>query len=145
MATIEVTAEIARPVHDVFAYMTDSNNRPKWDTNMVEMKQTSQGPKGVGTTYAGAYRMMGTQRAWTANLTHFEIDRQVGYSISSGSMHVGQQFTLAESAAGTRVTYSADMQMTGFMRLFGPLMKWSVSSQTRANLRRLKAILEGTL
>ncbi len=142
MATVEVSVDIGRPVHDVFAYMTDSNNRPKWDTSMVEMKQTSQGPKGVGTTYAGAYRMMGTQRTWTASLTQFDVDRQVGYSISSGSLHVNQQVNLAESAGGTTVTFAAEMQMGGFMRLFSPLMKWSVSRQTKANLMRLKGILE---
>ena len=51
MVKIEVSAVIDRPVEDVFAFMSNPENDPQWQSDTAETKITSQGPMGVGTTY----------------------------------------------------------------------------------------------
>jgi hypothetical protein len=40
-----------RSPHDVFAFVSDLENAPKWNYALVETRKTSEGPVRVGTTY----------------------------------------------------------------------------------------------
>src|SRR4029453_9581804 len=51
MATFENTVMIRRPIADVFAFLADFENIPKWNYAIVETHKVSQGPIGVGTIY----------------------------------------------------------------------------------------------
>jgi polyketide cyclase/dehydrase/lipid transport protein len=51
VATFENTVLIARPIEDVFAFLSDLENIPKWNYAIVETRKISEGPVGVGTTY----------------------------------------------------------------------------------------------
>jgi len=51
MATFQNTVTIRRPVRDVFAFLADFENIPKWNYAIVKTEKTSPGPVGVGTTY----------------------------------------------------------------------------------------------
>lgn len=43
--------EIDRSAHDVFEFLANFENAPKWNYAIVETRKTSVGPVGVGTTY----------------------------------------------------------------------------------------------
>lgn len=45
------TIEIDRPAHDVFRFLADFQNVPRWNYATVETRKTSPGPVGVGATY----------------------------------------------------------------------------------------------
>jgi uncharacterized protein YndB with AHSA1/START domain len=49
--TFENTVMIARPIEDVFAFLSDLENIPKWNYAIVETRKVSEGPVGVGTVY----------------------------------------------------------------------------------------------
>ena len=51
MATFENTVMIRRPTAEVFAFLADLENTPKWNYAIVETHKVSQGPVGVGTIY----------------------------------------------------------------------------------------------
>ena len=51
MATFENTVMIRRPIEDVFAFLADFENIPKWNYAIVETHKVSEGPIGVGTIY----------------------------------------------------------------------------------------------
>jgi hypothetical protein len=51
VATFENVVMIARPIEDVFAFLSDLENIPKWNYAIVETRKVSKGPVGVGTTY----------------------------------------------------------------------------------------------
>jgi hypothetical protein len=42
---------ISRLIEDVFAFLSDFENVPKWNDAIVETRKVSQGPVGVGTVY----------------------------------------------------------------------------------------------
>ena len=48
MIDLTVETRIARPVHDVFAYATDPDHLPSWQTNTVSARREDDGPYGVG-------------------------------------------------------------------------------------------------
>ena len=51
MATFENTVTIRRPVEEVFAFLADFENVPRWNYAILETRKTSHGPVGIGTTY----------------------------------------------------------------------------------------------
>jgi uncharacterized protein YndB with AHSA1/START domain len=51
MGTFENTVTIRRSVEDVFSFLADLENVPKWNYAIVETRKVSAGPVGVGTIY----------------------------------------------------------------------------------------------
>ena len=47
---------IDRPVEQVFAYVTNVVNDPTWHTDVVEARQASDGPIGVGTVWHARFK-----------------------------------------------------------------------------------------
>ena len=57
---------VARPIREVFEYVTDPRNDPAWHTTVVSVRQTSAGPLGAGTVFTGTYdshRLLSLQAA----------------------------------------------------------------------------------
>jgi polyketide cyclase/dehydrase/lipid transport protein len=51
MASFENTVMIRRPIEEVFAFLSDFENVPKWNYAILETHKVSEGPVGVGTIY----------------------------------------------------------------------------------------------
>ena len=51
MLEFENTIYIDRPIDEVFAYLSDFENIPKWNYFVLEVRQRSENPIGIGTTY----------------------------------------------------------------------------------------------
>jgi hypothetical protein len=47
----ENTIPIDRPIDEVFAFLSDFENIPKWNYYVLEVRQLSESPIGIGTTY----------------------------------------------------------------------------------------------
>ena len=52
MFTAEADVTIHRPLEEVFAFVSTTSEIPKWQHGVVESRQTSEGPLGVGATGA---------------------------------------------------------------------------------------------
>ena len=61
----EGTAVIERPIEEVFAFLADGENDPKFSPRVLEITKTTDGPPGVGTVYASTVKDAGmkTQRS----------------------------------------------------------------------------------
>ena len=46
MPKIEMSIVINRPVEEVFAFLSDFENNPKWQATSVEARKISEGPVG---------------------------------------------------------------------------------------------------
>jgi hypothetical protein len=55
VALHEDSIVVRRPIAQVFAFVANPANDWLWHTPVVEVRQTSLGPVGVGTTFAGIY------------------------------------------------------------------------------------------
>ena len=62
MPEIRGTVEIGRPVEDVFAYLSDPTNNPKWESSAVEMELTTKGPLALGSKGRRVEKYRGWER-----------------------------------------------------------------------------------
>jgi hypothetical protein len=59
MITHELEIRVNRPVEVVFASLTDVTTYPRWQSGLVECRQTSAGPLALGSTGIEVRTVMG--------------------------------------------------------------------------------------
>ena len=136
------TIDINRPAGEVFAYLTDLNNDPKWQETIVEAKYTSEGPVAVGATGVHRAKGMGMTMDCGWELTEYEEPRRLGWKFISGPFSGPDGYTLESTPGGTKLTHAAELQPHGLLRLLTPIMGGGFAKQARHDLRTLKRILE---
>ena len=142
MAKIEAIIMISRPISDVFVYVTDAESWMQWESGLLEVEQTSEGPMDVGTTFRGTNKVMGRRMDWTSEVTEYESSRKWGQKIVSSSMSIVESLTFEPVEGGTRITLFSQFETSGFFRLVDPIMTYIGRKQIESNLDNLKSILE---
>ncbi|HIN06702.1 MAG TPA: hypothetical protein EYM65_10790, partial [Dehalococcoidia bacterium] len=59
MARAESSLVINRPIDAVFAYLADIAKGMEWQSELLEVQQTSDGPVGIGTNLREIRRLLG--------------------------------------------------------------------------------------
>jgi uncharacterized protein YndB with AHSA1/START domain len=143
MITTRVTVEIARPVGEVFAFVTTPANFPRWaGTLVVASRQTSPGPVGVGTTFTQQNHLLGRRFTSALRVVTYEPGRRFEYETTAGPIRFAGHYTFAPVAGGTRFTSVDESTPGGWLRVLQPLLQPIAQRQITRNLTLLKRILE---
>ena len=73
MLEFENAVDVDRPIDEVFAFLSDFENIPKWNYYVIEVRQLSEGPIAIGTTY---HQVRKTDEQ-EFHITEFETNRTV--------------------------------------------------------------------
>ncbi len=144
MPHAENTITIERPIEDVFAYLADGTNNLRWRPGVLSIERTSA-EAGAGATYRQKLRGPGGRTIdGDYQVTAYQPPDLLEFHVTAGPARPAGRFTL--TAAGpthTTVTFTLDLQPTGFMRLMGGMVAKTMQSEVN-ELPRLKADLEKT-
>ena len=141
MAKVEVSVMIDRPVEEVGKFMSDLSNVPKWDTSISEVRQTSAGPLGVGSTCDYKEKMRNT--TVSMRVTEYEPNRRLSFEHTSGPFKGSTlTYSLEIIEEKTRVTRTDDLKLSGFYKLLGPLVARRMKRGIAAGFGNLKRLLE---
>ncbi|MGB3716146.1 MAG: SRPBCC family protein [Candidatus Promineifilaceae bacterium] len=113
MVKVEVSVVINRPVGEIFDYIADPENSPKWQSGVLEAEQTSKGPGGVGTTDREVRKFLGRQIDQTFEVTEYEPNRMIKQRTTSGSMTLETRYAFESVEGGTRLTMWAPSCSSG--------------------------------
>ena len=102
----DATTVIDRPIEEVFAFLADGTNDPKFSPRVLEIAKTTDGPPGVGTVYASTVKDGGVKTKREFELTEFEAPTRIRWKeLSKNSITVPEGgYDLAPEGDGTRVT-----------------------------------------
>ena len=145
MITTRVTVQIDRPVAEVFAFVTEPGNFPRWASALVkESRQTSLGPVGVGTTFRQVNTLPGRRFVSEMRVVTYEPEQRFEYVTTSGPIRFSGHYTFTSTADGrsTRFTSVDESEPSGVLRFLQPLLQPFAQRQITANLNRLKAVIE---
>ena len=134
---------IARPVADVFAYLTNVSAWSEW-MNVENVHALDEGPPRVGLRAEG--QMGEGQRTDTfgVEITRLEPGHVIGFRTTSGPIDwSGKWEVRAIDDRRTEVTSVGEMRLKGLRRLLEPLMAGEVRKGEAAELARLRGLLEG--
>ncbi|XAS66412.1 SRPBCC family protein [Micrococcaceae bacterium Sec5.7] len=136
------TVVINRPVGEVFAYMADFERLPEHEPWVEKAWRTSDGPVGVGSTWCHI-RVMGRRRFEAPiEIVEYEPERRLAIKSGNGPVDVVATQTFEGHGASTTVTEVLEMHVSGFTRLFEPIIRRQSRGQVREVHQRIKRLLE---
>lgn len=68
----EATAEINRPIEEVFAFLSEGTNDPKFSPRVQEITKTPEGPTAVGTVFTSTVKDAGMKTGRKFRITEIE-------------------------------------------------------------------------
>jgi carbon monoxide dehydrogenase subunit G len=135
---------IERPTADVWAVLTDFPNVPAWERGVLEVRQTSPGGPGIGTTLMARRAYGAWKTVVECRIVDWEDDHVVTMEIVGGPTR--QTFArYAVEPVDDRaclVTYSVKGEMRQGLTWLTPLIPIAGRRLVRANLAALKRLVE---
>jgi uncharacterized protein YndB with AHSA1/START domain len=140
----EATVVIDRPIEEVFAFLADGENDPKFSPRVLEISRTTDGPPGVGTVYASTVKDAGVKTKREFKLTEFEPPTRIRWTeISKNAVTAPEGgYDLAREGDGTRVTIYNVLEGHGFGKLIAPLALRSARKGAEDFGRAIKTAVE---
>lgn len=144
MISFKASQTINRPIAEVFAYWSNPDNIPSWQSGVVTYKRTSADPIGVGTTYAITRKALGLKQETSGEYTTYEANRSFSEKIVAGPAKYTIETTFTAQGSATRVDISTNIDLG---RLLGRLGEKAagrpIRKQAEQDHARIKGILEG--
>lgn len=142
MFTSKVAVLVFRPPDEVFAFVEDARNRPRWDETVISEELTSPEPIGVGTTVSTRLRSMGREYQYTWEVVEHQPPSRMTIESTSGPFPTTLAFQLSGREGGTWVEFSVTGRPAGLLRLFGPFIARGTQTNLDRSFPRLKQVLE---
>ena len=138
MLEFENTIPLERPIDEVFAFLSDFENIPKWNYYVLEVRQLSESPIGIGTTY----HQVRKSDQQDFRIIEFEANNTVAVkTLPQSSPSFERRFTLYEEGETTRIRDQWKLD-TGRPALLEWLARGRVKSAVSENLTKLKELLQ---
>ena len=138
----ELSVVVDRPIEEVFAFATEPENEPLWQSTSLETEQTSGGPVGVGTTFRNTSKFLGRRIDSTYEVTENEPPRRQCVRVTSGPIPGSGCYLFEPAEGGTRFTQRFEAEIGGFFRLAEPLVGRAIRRQMDVDMATLKDLLE---
>ena len=140
---LEKQITIERSVDDVFAFLTDMHNVPRW-APVKSVRQVAPGPfrMDVGEQYIQVIEFMNQQVEVMTEITHYAPPSLFGFKTISGPLPLESTFTLTPAGEGTRVDLVSEGDPDSVVKKLGPLVVNVAKKQVDSQLAALKQLLE---
>lgn len=132
---------IQRPAGEVFAFIADGLNGPKWRTGIVDIALISG--TGLGATYKQGVKGPGGRRIDADyRITAYEPDRHLAFEAIAGPVRPTGDYLLEPTPGGTDLTFSLQAELGGIKKLLmGGAVQKTMDAEVAAT-ERLKQLLE---
>lgn len=103
--TLDETIEVRRPLHEVFAYVSEFSRIEEWDPAVARGVKLSAGAPGVGSAYQIDMKAGFSLRY---DVIEFEADARMLMTVDSRLFSAREEIVFAATNTGTRVRYIAN-------------------------------------
>jgi uncharacterized membrane protein len=143
----EASVVVDRPVEEVFAYLADGTNDPKFSPRVQQIAKSPEGPTAVGTTFSSTVKDAGMKSARVFKITELEPNAKIRWAEQSKNIIMaaegGYDFESLEDGK-TRVRIFNHLEGHGF----GKILLGFALSQARKDApafgQRIKAAVEAS-
>ena len=145
MINFDINTLVDRPIEDVFAFLSNPLNTPKWQVMIKSVEQAIPGAVGIGSKFNMSAEMMGRAMQGLMEVTAYEPPSKFGFTNKAGPMEMTITFTLKSVGTGTKVNLNIQGNPGGILKLAEGPMTNQMKSQMEANIARLKSVLEAMI
>ena len=133
----DLEVRIARPVADVFAYLTDVRNVPEWQESALSAEWIEEGKR-----FRERRSFLGRSAELELEVSEFEPDRRIDVRTMKAPVPLEIHHTFAAVDGGTQLKLTAEAKLSGALRFAGGMAKSQAERQFRNDLQHLKDLLE---
>jgi len=135
---------IHRPLEQVWEVLIDFPRVASWERGILEVRQTSPGPAGLGTTLVVRRVYFGRATQVACQITAWDERQGVSMDLRGGPLrHAAVRYAVEPvGRTQTQVTYSGTGELRPALQFLTPLMPALGRSDERKNLANLKRLLE---
>jgi uncharacterized protein YndB with AHSA1/START domain len=140
----EATTQIDRPIDEVFRFLADGTNDPKFSPRVLEITKTTDGPPGVGTVWASTVKDAGMKTKREFKITEFEPPTKIRWAeISKNAITADEGgYDLTPADGGTQVRIYNVLEGHGLGKLLLPLALRSARGSADEFGARIKTAVE---
>jgi uncharacterized protein YndB with AHSA1/START domain len=141
----EATVEISRPVEEVFAFLADGENDPKFSPRVLQISKTTDGPTAVGTVYASTVKDAGMKSKREFRISEFQSPNRIRWTEISKNPVMAREggYDLAPTPEGnTRLRLFNTLEGHGIGKLLVGIALSAARKDADAFGRRIKAAVE---
>jgi uncharacterized protein YndB with AHSA1/START domain len=143
LITFETSVRIRRPLEEVFSYVADPLNFPRWNSAVEAVRKTSAAENGVASTYS-MERELPTGRAVNElEVVASQRPREFAIRTTAGPTPFLYRYRFSGERGETVVRLDAEVEVQGTAALLPPIARRLVKNGVDDNLATLKQILEG--
>ena len=146
MSTIEWTVLIKRPVNEVFAFVGNPENTPKWASGSVGAKKITEGPIRAGTKYRSVAQGLGRRMEAETEMTVYEPNKTFVSTVRSGPVPAEIRYTFDKVDEGTTLRVTMDWKpggfFGGFFKAAQPLLAVMARRRFQRDLDHLRDMME---
>jgi uncharacterized protein YndB with AHSA1/START domain len=140
MVDAQNTVTINAPQADVFAFLADGTNNPKWRTGVASINHAKG--DGVGAVYSQKVKGPGGREIDADyEITAYDPPRRLAFKAIAGPARPEGEFVLEPEGPSTRVTFKLWWEPKGLKRAMAPMVAKTMKSEVAA-LEKLKELLE---
>jgi carbon monoxide dehydrogenase subunit G len=125
-----------------FAFVADFANSSIWDPGTATSERLDPGPVGVGARYRLGVRLGGRVAPMEYRIAVFEPPNRVVLNGEGSGVSATDEIRFETAGNGTRVDYTADIRLGGWMRLIQPLLGRAFSKIARNAAEGMKRELD---
>ncbi|MFF3768265.1 SRPBCC family protein [Streptomyces sp. NPDC001922] len=143
----EATVEIDRPVDEVFAFLANGENDPKFSPRVQRMEKTTEGATTVGTVYRSTVKDAGMTTHREFRISEFEPPRRIRWTEISKNLVTAPEggYDLEPTVDGrTRLHVFNVLEGQGLGKLVAGLALGAARKDADAFAHRIKAAVEAS-
>jgi Polyketide cyclase / dehydrase and lipid transport len=142
MVRIQGEIVVNRPLDEVFDFVADALNEPRYNPRMLRAEKLSPGPVGLGTRFRDEIRSMWRPAEIIIEIAGYQRPRQLTSSIHMSMTEIRGTLAFDPVPGGTRMRWSWDVQPRGVLKLMTPMVASLGQRQEQRIWANLKRFLE---
>lgn len=143
MVDVSVSGNVRAAPEEVFRFIADLENWPRWQSDMKSTRLT-EGQRGeLGAAYRYVSKAMGMTFDSTVHLTKVDAPREVAFEGEwTGMIRPNGRYLVEPAPEGSRVTLNPRPEVRGIGRIMEPLITFMGRRLNEEHLEALRRELE---
>ncbi|HEX2194182.1 MAG TPA: SRPBCC family protein [Candidatus Limnocylindria bacterium] len=143
MRRVTATAIVPAPPDRVFAFLSDLEQLPRWQSGIVSAEVTTPGPLGAGSQAHVVRELMGQRIEVDVTATGYEPHRWLALESEASGIGVRASLELEPAGAGTQLGFSMEIRAKSlFMAPLEGIVAGAAQQDVADSLERVRAHFE---
>jgi uncharacterized protein YndB with AHSA1/START domain len=133
---------INRPVEEVWKFISNVENIPKWNRGTRKGRVTSDGSVGVGSTVQYLRQFLGRQMLVKLSVSEYIPNKMIVLKLSARRITAQTGFTFGSVEGGPRLTHPSEMELGGLWKLITSILNPMLERDGLEDMANIKRLIE---